>query len=898
MDSVKQKSAITEKVMLKTLKSVFKHRHFRSQTQEAAIRTILQGKRDVFVSMPTGSGKSLCFQLPAVANEGKVTIVFSPLLALMKDQLDYLNKELNVDAKTINSKMTLTERALVLTDLKSDRPSTRLLYVTPEQAKTDTFREVVQKLHKNGKLGCFVVDEAHCVSQWGHDFRPDYLKLGKLRTLCPGVQWVAVTATASKSVQKDIYEQLKLQSPAAFRVSCFRSNLFYDVVFKDAMDEDPIADLVEFMEMAESDDFAEEGFQSGIIYCRTRNQTEELVSRLRGAGIEALAYHGGLKDKERVAVQEDWMQERCKIIVATVSFGMGVDKGNVRFVAHWGLPQNVAGYYQESGRAGRDGKPARCRIYYSKKEKDAVTFLLSKAMSKETKESKKKQAKAAMDSFLLMIKYCEEVKCRHAVFTDYFGDELPECKNKCDCCVNPKAVQKKINDFETRSMRFRTSIGKSGGDIDDELYGGGRAGLKKETEEYSKIGKSNQSTAKSALSTLIGKQFALRKQSTGSQESDYGKSSRVKAAASTSSKVNGLNVATRETYLNLIEDMLKKNRDKCRAIGELEEEFGDDLVSQTAIHLEYDAFCSTIVASIYRKVLMKIVTDIKSNTSNFCLDPRIRSFINNGGVVEGTSCAKSDEPKQEKVEIKSALQVYSEQQQQQPASQNQNGYTSASTLLPKQSAPNKKQVAKALELDKAKKAPKKPIILKNDKQQTSITTFFGVKDEAGKVNRKVSPAPPDNCDLLNQKVHTQSTSTHCPRKVPEVDSPQFEHSTDFKKESHRKQVSAASKKEKRKISAGSKEDAVQNKKSKSSRDGGAAKTKAALAEKIIILLNPHYKTGKIKSKEAFKKIARTISHYLSSNYDRVPDDETLQVTVMSYLDQVPVFETEEDVFNL
>ncbi|CAB3379093.1 Hypothetical predicted protein [Cloeon dipterum] len=801
-----------DKLMRNTLKNVFKHQKFKSKTQEQAIRTILQGKNDVFVSMPTGSGKSLCFQLPAVARADKITIVFSPLLALMKDQLDFLN-ERKIDARTINSKMTSVERNAVLLDLRSVKPSTRLLYITPEQATTDTFRELVQKLYKSEKLGSFVVDEAHCVSQWGHDFRPDYLKLGRLRQLCPRVQWVAVTATAGKNVQKDIYEQLKLQNPAAFRVSCFRSNLFYDVVFPDTMEGQELADLVDFMDCA-----AEDGERaSGIIYCRTRNQTEELVCRLGSVGVFALAYHGGLKDKERIRVQDDWMQEKCKVIAATVSFGMGVDKANVRFVVHWGLPQNVAGYYQESGRAGRDGRPARCRIYYSRQERDAVTYLLQKTLSEQTKEIKKRQAKAAIDSFQCMVQYCENSKCRHSVFTDFFGDDPPECVDKCDCCVNAKAVEKKIADFRMKSTKTGGGIGKADS-YDADLYGGGRAGLKRETDEYNSsvsYESSNEGTAKSAMSSLIGKQFAMRKapHSISAREplpaDCTNGSSRVKAAASTVTKINGLTVQSREMYLSLVEEALKKNSDLCHEGPEARPD--EKAIAQIAVQLEYQAFSSNKVASIYRKMLMDMISKIKKNTSNLLADPSFQTRVE-----------AKEEPAP--VEIKTATQVLAER-----TKKLENGYTSASKLLPKEllGAEAKKPVESGRKADKAGK---------DNKQQLSIVSFFEPKASQGKKEAKPQEKK---------------------RKMAAV------------------QVELASKK---------------------SKQSGSSPSKAVLAERIIKLLNPHYKTGKIKSKEAFKKIARILSHHLSQQ--NTTDEETLQATVFSYLDQKKEFRTEKDVFEL
>nr|CAD7199455.1 unnamed protein product [Timema douglasi] len=441
------------------------------------------GSQDVFVSMPTGSGKSLCYQLPAVLHKDKVAVVFSPLLALMKasrDQIDHLQK-LKITANTINSKMTSKERGTVLRDLRCKTPDTRLLYVTPEQANTDTFKILLSELHKHGKLSYIVVDEAHCVSQWGHDFRPHYLKLGQLRTQYPDIPWMALTATASATVTKDIVAQLRLKKPlASFKTPCFRPNLFYDVVFKDTM-EDPEKDLVDFA-LSCFDENAPTDKQSmkacGIVYCRTREATEDVANSLTRAGLLTAAYHAGLKDGERVRIQEEWMNGKYPVISATVSFGMGVDKGSVRLVAHWGVPQSVAGYYQESGRAGRDGGPAFCRIYYSRQERNAVDFLLKKEIGAAKTEGKREQATAAYRSYESMVRYCEEAKCRHRVFAEYFGDEQPTCGKQCDVCRNRAGVEESISRwYEMVNRRTTFQLTEDGAD----LYGGGRKGMEKPT---------------------------------------------------------------------------------------------------------------------------------------------------------------------------------------------------------------------------------------------------------------------------------------------------------------------------------------------------------------------------------------------------------------------------------
>ncbi|VDI76630.1 ATP-dependent DNA helicase Q5 [Mytilus galloprovincialis] len=490
-----------DKTLYGTLNNVFKHKDFKSKLQKEATRCILNGSKDVFVSMPTGAGKSLCYQLPAVASDG-VSVVISPLLALMQDQLDHL-KAIKIPSATINSKLTEKERKQVLADLNSSNPNTKLLYVTPEQVATDGFKSLADSLMKRKLFKYLIVDEAHCVSQWGHDFRPDYLKLGCFRKRIPGVPCIALTATATEQVLKDIIKQLKLKEPIAkFKTSCFRPNLYYDVRMKETLG-DPYKDLSEFClealnrSQAQKEELLENWskYGCGIVYCRTRDACAEVASQLTRKGVLSKPYHAGLKSGIREEVQNDWMEGKFPVIAATISFGMGVDKPNVRFVAHWTLPKSMAGYYQESGRAGRDGNQSYCRLYYSRQERDTISFLINKELKKFTrdKEQQKIKLQSANKNFDAMIEYCEYAICRHWAISKYFGDVKPDCNNSCDACKTPKMLAKTIEDLQRGAYAKTKAKGKGGmyfiqDDKDDTgLYGGGRKGVKR-NESGSSIG--------------------------------------------------------------------------------------------------------------------------------------------------------------------------------------------------------------------------------------------------------------------------------------------------------------------------------------------------------------------------------------------------------------------------
>nr|XP_055097368.1 ATP-dependent DNA helicase Q5 isoform X3 [Symphalangus syndactylus] len=397
-----------ERRVRSTLKKIFGFDSFKTPLQESATMAVVKGNKDVFVCMPTGAGKSLCYQLPALLARG-ITIVVSPLIALIQDQVDHL-LTLKVRVSSLNSKLSAQERKELLADLEREKPQTKILYITPEMAASSSFQPTLNSLVSRHLLSYLVVDEAHCVSQWGHDFRPDYLRLGALRSRLGHAPCVALTATATPQVQEDVFAALHLKKPVAiFKTPCFRANLFYDVQFKELI-SDPYGNLKDFCLKALGQE-ADKGLSGcGIVYCRTREACEQLAIELSCRGVNAKAYHAGLKASERTLVQNDWMEEKVPVIVATISFGMGVDKANVRFVAHWNIAKSMAGYYQESGRAGRDGKPSWCRLYYSRNDRDQVSFLIRKEVAKlQEKRGNKASDKATIMAFDALVTFCEEL---------------------------------------------------------------------------------------------------------------------------------------------------------------------------------------------------------------------------------------------------------------------------------------------------------------------------------------------------------------------------------------------------------------------------------------------------------------------------------------------------------
>lgn len=582
--------------------------------------------------------------------ENKITIVFSPLLALIKDQLDHLNK-LKICAESLNSKMTNTDRERVLNDLKSIKPTTKFLYITPEQAATNTFRNLLDSMVKYKKLAFIAVDEAHCVSEWGHDFRPDYLKLGELRRKYLSIPWIALTATASKDVVKDIFKNLSLKDPDKYRAPCFRKNLFYDVVYKNSIQDDYIH-LKSFVDMclkrSSDKDVKLNQKPCGIIYCRTRDAVEKVANGLTKQGVPTQAYHAGLKANERKEVQEDWMDGKYPVICATLSFGMGVDKATVRFVVHWDIPQSVAAYYQESGRAGRDGKQSYCRIYYCKSAVKSIDFLLNKDLQKKPDSAKAKQS---IKDFHRMVAYCESLECRHSLFSKYFDDsDKLLCKRNCDVCKDPKKAKQTLETFHKLSLNHYSNAIESNPDTSD-LYEGGRSSMRdaelayRECDENDYDSGTQDAYARKATSDFIKKEFEIRKQKVEAArklESTQTRTAfnRVKSSMH-SSKISGLDTKKREIYLDLLVKKLKEN------VANATEKPPNELrlcdYEDIAVEIEYRCFTKNRAVSLYTRSITLEVREIDKLTKENKLLPAIKEHKTKKRPAHGGSLSHMNE---------------------------------------------------------------------------------------------------------------------------------------------------------------------------------------------------------------------------------------------------------------
>ena len=407
-DSPLPSKTIEKLTALSVLKSVFGYQSFR-KGQEEVINAALNGQ-DALVVMATGNGKSLCYQIPALCFEG-LTLVISPLISLMKDQVDQLQAN-GIEADFLNSSQTLEQQQQVQNKLISGQ--LKLLYVSPEKVMTNSFFQLISY----SKVSFIAIDEAHCISQWGHDFRPEYTQLGGLKASFPDAPIMALTATADYATRQDILTHLNLENPHKYIGSFDRPNIRYTLEEK----YKPMEQLTRFV-------LAQKG-KSGIIYCNSRNKVERIAESLCNKGVSAAAYHAGMETARRDRVQQDFQRDNVQVVVATIAFGMGINKSNVRFVAHFDLPRSIESYYQETGRAGRDDLPAEAVLFYEPADYAWLQKILLEKPETPQRQIEQHKLEAIGE-------FAESQTCRRLVLLNYFGEHRQTVCNNCDICLDP-----------------------------------------------------------------------------------------------------------------------------------------------------------------------------------------------------------------------------------------------------------------------------------------------------------------------------------------------------------------------------------------------------------------------------------------------------------------------------
>lgn len=434
----------TKDAALEILQKTYGYARFRGQQAEI-IAHVTAGK-NAFVLMPTGSGKSLCYQIPALCRNG-VGIIISPLIALMQNQVDAL-KQLGINAAAINSSMDTSSIAATKDSIL--RGEIALVYVAPERLLMDDFLDLLEQ----SPIGLFAIDEAHCVSQWGHDFRPHYRQLSLLAERFPSIPRIALTATADIPTRKDIVECLKLSDGRTFIAGFDRPNIHYSILIKNSARQQ----ILKFIK----DNHAED---SGIVYCLSRNTTDEMAAWLCEQGFNALPYHAGLSAKVRTRHQEKFLKEDAIIMVATIAFGMGIDKPDVRFVAHMNIPKNIEAYYQETGRAGRDGLPANALMVYGMEDAAMQRNFIEGSNAPDIQKRIEHQKLNAL------LGLCEAASCRRQVILEYFGDTCEACGN-CDTCQEaPETFDGTVAAQKALSCAYRTGQRFGVGYLTDVLLG-------------------------------------------------------------------------------------------------------------------------------------------------------------------------------------------------------------------------------------------------------------------------------------------------------------------------------------------------------------------------------------------------------------------------------------------
>jgi len=414
-----------------SLKHFFGYDSFRTGQREI-VEAALQ-KRDMMIVMPTGGGKSLCFQLPALLKPG-LTVVVSPLIALMQDQVEALQDN-GIGATFLNSTLSAIETRSRQTAILEGK--IKLLYVAPERLLGERFLPFLDIVAEKLGISAFAIDEAHCVSEWGHDFRPEYRQMQRVRDRYPNIPIMGLTATATERVRQDIIQQLNLRNPYIHVASFNRPNLYYEVRPKT---KHSFAQVLQIIQKKGG---------SGIIYCLSRKKVDEVAYKLQQSGIQALPYHAGMSDSDRTTNQTRFIRDDVQVMVATVAFGMGINKPDVRFVIHHDLPKNLEGYYQESGRAGRDNEPSHCTLFFGFGDVKTIEYII------EQKPDEQEQ-RIARQQLRRVINYAESSECRRTVQLNYFGDSFPGNCGNCDNCCNKKPVE----DWTIEAMKFLSCIAR------------------------------------------------------------------------------------------------------------------------------------------------------------------------------------------------------------------------------------------------------------------------------------------------------------------------------------------------------------------------------------------------------------------------------------------------------
>jgi len=730
---------------------------------------------------------------------------------------------------------------------------------------------------------------------------------------------VALTATASDKVVEDILSVLKLKSVKRFKIPSFRKNLFYDIKFKDV-----IANEFDHLKKFINDSLGanwmnDRGPNSGvgIIYCRSRDGTEQLASQLTKRGVPCLAYHAGLKAGERSQVQEDWMDGKVAVITATISFGMGVDKASVRFVVHWNTPQNVASYYQESGRAGRDGKQAYARIYYTARDRDTAAFLIQKELSACKSQSKKTKMEAGQKSFELMVKYCESARCRHAVFSRFFGDDIPQCVDRCDVCNDKKGVEKSLEDFQQAALRGKNYIAGPLEKFDiKELYGEGRVGQKRAADEYGGndsddggAGYDREAAAKKELRGILNKQFKIRKG--GGEESKEDKKkendnavayAKVKAAEFTVNKIAGLEVRTREDYMGLVESSLADNFRNVKTYGQTDRDFQTYDILHAAIESEYQVFTTNKVVTMYRKNMVKLIQAIKADTKAWTLSEHLANYTQDKGKSLGglfNDIKKSESNSGSITKTKEKQEVITPTKSKSKGFKFKRDAEDQKSLhdffKPKEA--NDDCVKKKDKNDESQDIKTKVDLFgEEDKQDCNSATTDTVSNEnIGKeIESKQDEITQDNnnCKDVNLNQVEEAENTERMKKISQLTAKISQLSQDMKEGMDQIEYAQKLQKEEKESKTGKKEKKIESKEAgranspeptegqKPVKKLSAAEMKQyklKLAEQFIQELIPYKESGMITCKPVFKALARQLTHKVLDKGEQITQEQVSKI---------------------